>query len=101
MRPFRRAGTGRAAVTIEVDGEAVPAVMGESVATALLAAGRAGFGVRNKTGSLTAPYCLIGICFGCLCEVDGRPRTQTCLAPVRDGLVVRTRMEGQGEPDGT
>lgn len=90
MSAFRRTGRHRTAVTLEVDGGPVPAVEGESVATALLAAGHAGFGAGGRTGSRRAPFCLIGVCFGCLCEVDGRRQVQACLEPVRDGLVVRT-----------
>ena len=91
MNSFVRTQTGRPAVTIQVDGEPVPAVAGDTVATALLAAGRGSFAVSGKTGHSLSPYCLIGVCFGCLCETDGRPQTQACLVTVRDGLTVRTR----------
>lgn len=99
MSPFKRAPGTAPAVTIQVDGAPVAAVEGESVATALLAAGRAAFATSGKTGNRLAPYCLIGACFGCLCEVDGRPQVQACLEPVRDGLVVRTRRPETGDAD--
>ena len=91
MSAFRRIPGGTAVpVTILVDGEPVPAVAGESVATALLAAGRFSFAASGKTGNALAPYCLMGVCFGCLCEIDGRKQTQACLTAVRDGTTVRT-----------
>jgi len=91
MSAFRRSTTGRAAVSIQVDGAAVQAVEGETVATALLASGRPAFAASGKTGNRLAPWCLMGVCFGCLCEVDGRAQVQACLTPVRDGMAVRTR----------
>ena len=66
----------------------------------LLAAGRAAFAASGKTGNTVAPYCLIGICFGCLCEIDGRRQVQACLEPVREGLVVRTAHAEEAPHDG-
>ena len=101
MSPFQRIrGDGGVAVTILVDGEPVPAVAGDSVATALLAAGRLGFAASGKTGNPLSPCCLMGVCFGCLCEIDGRPQTQACLTGVRDGMTVRTRHRNGGDGDG-
>lgn len=94
MSGFRRSPGRPADISITVDGAPVPAVEGESVATALLAAGRAAFAVSGKTGGTLAPYCLIGACFGCLCEIDGQRQVQACLQPVRDGMVVRTGTPG-------
>lgn len=97
MSTFKRTAPGHATVTILVDGEPVTAVDGESVATALLAAGRASFAASGKTGHTLAPYCLIGSCFGCLCEIDGRRQVQACLTPVRDGLTVQTAGGSDGD----
>jgi len=94
MSGFERGSGSGAPVTIEVDGDPVAAVAGDSVASALLAAGHTGFATSGKTGNQLAPYCLIGVCFGCLCEIDGRRQVQACLEPVRDGLVVRTDRTG-------
>ena len=91
MSAFVRVPGGRGPVTISVDGAPVEALAGETVATALLAAGHAAFAASGKTGNRLAPWCLMGVCFGCLCEVDGRPQVQACLTPVRDGMAVRTR----------
>jgi aerobic-type carbon monoxide dehydrogenase small subunit (CoxS/CutS family) len=63
-------------VEIVVDGAPVPAYEGESVAAALLAAGRP-----------SRMYCGIGLCFACVVPVDGR-RVRTCQTPVRDGMRV-------------
>lgn len=76
--------------TITVNGRALRTVAGETVATALLREGFDHFGPHPKTGRPLAPFCLMGVCFGCLCTIDGRPGSQACLEPVREGLVVET-----------
>ena len=90
MSAFRRLGNDGDRVRVSVDGEALEARAGDSVATALIAAGRLSFSINPKTGEPSAPFCLIGICFGCLCTVDGRPGVQACLAPVREGMAIDT-----------
>lgn len=82
-RGFRRLGEG-ARVTITVDGSPVEAREGDSVALALMAHG------RERIGNGPTPYCLMGVCFGCLVTIDGRASEQACLVPVREGLVVET-----------
>lgn len=86
----RRADLDRPApVTIEVDGRRLSAYPGESLATALLAAGHRA--VRTTTsGARRAPYCNMGICFECVVTVDDRPYQRSCLIRVRAGMRVRT-----------
>lgn len=85
--------SGYVQVTIHVDGKPITVRDGDSVATALLANGYSHFSHHPKTGKPLAPQCLIGVCFGCLCTVDGRPGVQACLEPVRKGLKVSLREE--------
>ena len=33
-----------------------------------------------------APYCMMGVCFECLIEIDGVPNQQGCLIPVVEGM---------------
>lgn len=77
-------------VTIQVNGAPVTAQAGETVATALLRAGHRAFGTNPVSGKPLAPACMMGVCFGCLCRIDGRPGSQACLEQVRDGLTVET-----------
>jgi aerobic-type carbon monoxide dehydrogenase small subunit (CoxS/CutS family) len=72
-----------------VDGESVAAFEGESVAAALLAAGRRGLREAPRRGEPRGMYCGIGLCFECVMPVDGR-RVRTCVTPVRDGMRVGT-----------
>lgn len=84
---------GVATVRLEVDGAVCEAPEGASVATALLLAGHAAFGRHPVSGDAEGPWCLIGVCFGCLVDIDGIPDRQACLVAVRDGMTVRTRLE--------
>jgi NADH dehydrogenase/NADH:ubiquinone oxidoreductase subunit G len=59
------------------DGTEIAARPGETLAAALIRAGRrAGY------------FCGIGVCFGCLVTVDGVTAQRACLTPVREGAIV-------------
>ena len=90
MSLFSRTGPPAGAITITVDGRAVPAHAGDTVATAMLAAGYTAIGSNVKSGRPSAPWCLIGVCFGCQCSIDGAPDAQACLVLARDGMVIET-----------
>jgi len=67
----------------------VPA--GITVAAALLQAGVQRFRASPVSGAPRAPYCMMGVCFECLVEIDGEPSRQSCLVNVREGMQVRTQ----------
>lgn len=83
-----------ASVTLEVDGVIVMAEAGESIAAVLLRQSEPWSRETPVTGSKRAPYCMMGVCFDCLAEVDGIASIQTCLTPVREGMRV-TRQLGR------
>ncbi len=78
-----------ARVDIVVDGEPVSARAGETVAAALLSAGRVTFRHTPVSGAPRAPLCLMGICFDCLVEIDGAANQQSCMVIVRPGMTIR------------
>ena len=87
-----------ATVTITLDGEPVSARAGDTVAAALLAHS----GEASRLSANDAPrtaFCMMGVCFDCLVEVDGLPNSQGCMIPVRDGMVLR-RQRGLRQLDG-
>ena len=61
---------------------------GESIASALLASGEHVFRVSHQSGSNRGPYCMMGVCFECLVEIDGSPNRQACMTIVSDGMKV-------------
>jgi predicted molibdopterin-dependent oxidoreductase YjgC len=75
-------------LTIEIDGVSVTAESGESVAAVLLRQSEAWSRLTPVSRSQRAPYCMMGVCFDCLAEVDGVASVQTCLKPVCDGMRV-------------
>lgn len=93
---FRRLPDPRArAVHFTFDGEPLTANSGDSVAAALLGAGVGHSRTTPKSGTARAPYCMMGVCFECLIEIDGVANRQGCLVEVRDGMAVRRQ---QGAP---
>ncbi|KJC41057.1 (2Fe-2S)-binding protein [Bradyrhizobium sp. LTSP885] len=78
----------RPAVKMFVDGAAIAAREGDSVAAALLASGR---DIRRATavsGAPRLPYCMMGVCFDCLVTIDGVGNRQGCLVPVTEGMQI-------------
>ncbi len=83
-------------VEIEIDGQATRAREGESVAAAVLASGLRSCRTTPVSGSPRAPYCMMGVCFECLMEIDGVPNRQACQVAVREGMRIRQQI-GTGE----
>jgi sarcosine oxidase subunit alpha len=79
----------RPAVTIDLDGEAIAARDGDTVAAAVLSAGAGHTRTTPVSGQPRLPYCMMGVCFDCLMEIDGVPNRQACMVRVRDGMKVR------------
>jgi len=90
---FQRLSEPQDPVTFDFEGETVTAEAGDTVAAALLAHGIGHTRSAVVSGARRAPHCLIGACFECLVEIDGRPNRQACLTTVRAGMHVR-RQDG-------
>lgn len=79
----------RKTVSFRFEGREIEAREGDSVAAALLAAGVDSLKDAPVSGAARGPYCMMGVCFECLVEIDGAGHQQACLAPVRAGMDVR------------
>ena len=85
-------------VTLRFEGREIPAVIGETVAAALWAAGEVFLRRSSKTGEPRALFCNMGICFECLVQVDGRV-VRSCMTPiVAEGTIVRRGGRPSGDP---
>ena len=86
-------GGATASLTIEVtvNGRALRVPAGSSVAAALLAVGVNRFRNSPVSGAGRAPYCMMGVCFECLLEIDGVPNRQGCLVALESGMEIRTQ----------
>jgi len=82
-----------APIVIHVNGVATPCHPGETVATALLAAGIVVFR-RTASGAPRAPVCNMGVCFDCLVSIDGRPAVRSCMTRV--AAQMRIGLPGHG-----
>lgn len=91
-----------AVVSLSVDGAAVRAFAGETIATVLLAAGIEAFN-RSAAGVPRGPFCNMGTCFECQVRM-ALPGTRdfrwvrACVWPVEEGMTVSTgaRLAGEG-----
>jgi predicted molibdopterin-dependent oxidoreductase YjgC len=86
---FARLDPAAATLRLSFEGEALRACPGESVAIALLASGVAAFRETPVSGAARGPWCLMGVCFDCLVEIDGVANRQACLVPAREGMAIR------------
>jgi len=78
-------------VDVEFNGRLLKVTGEGSVAAALLAAGVSRFRSTPVSGAPRAPYCMMGVCFECLLEIDGVANRQACLVPVQAGMKIRSQ----------
>lgn len=80
-------------VHITFDGKDVESPAGISVAAAVLGHAHAGHTCNHPVdGSPRAPYCLMGVCFECLMEINGKPDVQSCLVNVEEGMIINRQL---------
>lgn len=78
-----------APIVIRVDGVAMSCFKGETIATAMLAAGRTIFR-RDAEGRARGLFCNMGTCCECMVTLPGGRRLRACITDVHDGLEVST-----------
>lgn len=86
MRRLPDASPRGKAITVDLEGEAVPAIEGEPVACSLVAAGEAMFARSIKYHRPRGAFCFAAACSHCLMRVDGLPNVYTCRTPARAGM---------------
>jgi sarcosine oxidase subunit alpha len=74
------------AITVDLEGEALPAVEGEPVACSLIAAGEDVLARSIKYHRPRGAFCFAAACSHCLMRVDGLPNVYTCRTPARAGM---------------
>lgn len=77
-------------VTVHLNGTPLQVPTDTSLAAGLLAAGITRFRNASVSGAPRAPYCMMGVCFECLVEIDDVPSQQACLVRPREGMRIRT-----------
>ena len=77
-------------VSLLVDGEPIEAHLGETIGSALLAAGRRRLRQTPHTDLPRGLFCGMGICYDCLVTVNGKAGVRACSTPVEDGMTIST-----------
>ena len=88
---FRAIAATNALVEVEFNGRPLSVPAQCSVAAALLAAGVSRFRSTPVSAAPRAPYCMMGVCFECLLEIDGVANRQACLVTVQPGMKIRSQ----------
>ena len=83
-RPEARPAT----VEVFVEGRSVLMPEGASAAAAVLLAGLPAIRETPVKGSPRLPYCMMGVCFDCLAEIDGVANRQACMVAVAPGMLI-------------
>ncbi len=83
-------------VEVVLDGKRVLLPSEMNVAAALFSIGEKISRISPSSHKPCSPFCLMGVCFECMMEIDGIQR-QACLTPVREGMVIDRHLhEDQG-----
>lgn len=78
-------------MTIEINGQSVPAAHGETVLTVIQSLGQRHLAF-NDHGQAGGAYCGMGVCHCCLVKIDGRHKCRACQTLVRPGMQVQTQV---------
>jgi D-hydroxyproline dehydrogenase subunit gamma len=97
-RPDGLSGSPGATIAVEVEGQAVLVPPGASAAAAVLAAGLSSIRDTPIGGAERAPYCMMGVCFDCLAEIDDVPNRQSCMVTVQPGMRIRRQRGARSPP---
>jgi predicted molibdopterin-dependent oxidoreductase YjgC len=73
------------------DGEPIEAGEGETIAVALIAAGKTVLRTTPRRAEPRGLFCNMGVCFECLVEVDGHANLRACQTVLGAGMRVRTQ----------
>lgn len=80
---------GERTVSVTVDGSTVAVPAGASAAAALLLADAIPSRASAVSQAPRAPYCMMGVCFECLVEIDGIADRQACMVAAVEGMTIR------------
>jgi len=75
-------------VTITINGEPQQVPAGYNVTAALLVNGHNSNRSSAISGQSRGAYCLMGVCFECVCQIDGIANRQGCMTTVQQGMAV-------------
>lgn len=80
---------GTKTVRLTIEGKEITALSGDTVAAAMLVSGFVHTRITPVNENKRAPYCMMGICFDCIVEINGIPNQRACQILVQDGMRVK------------
>ncbi|QDP95212.1 (2Fe-2S)-binding protein [Microlunatus elymi] len=80
-------------ITLQVQGQQISARAGQTVAAAMLAAGRLSWRTTARGRRPRGVFCGIGVCFDCLVTVNGIRDIRACQRRATDGDVIEFQDE--------
>ena len=83
-------------VTVIIEERSVKVPRNYSAAAAVLATWPGPSRTPPVSGAPRGPYCMMGVCFDCLMEIDGVPNQQACMVPVAEGMAIRRQDGARG-----
>ena len=78
-------------LTVIVNGKAVDVPHGFTAAAVMLLHNEGATRTSALSGVGRAPYCMMGVCFECLMEINGEPNQQGCLITVTEGMRINAQ----------
>jgi len=79
-------------ITIYFEGKTLNVPKDYNVATALLWAGVCDFRETTLNNMKRGPYCMMGVCFDCLININGMDNQQSCTIQVSDGMKIKRQV---------
>ena len=83
---------GKRTVRVTINGKPFEVPAGCTAAAAVLLTGETPSRTTPVSNAPRAPYCMMGVCFDCLMEIDGMSNQQGCLTPVAEGMCINRQL---------
>jgi len=92
---FKKQYKSHETVSIIFEGKNLDVEIGQTVASALLVGGNMVFRSSVVSRQPRGPYCMMGVCFECLIEIDGIPNQRACMIPVREAMKIKRQQKNK------
>ncbi len=91
--------TENSAISVYIDGRKVKTHTGMTVAAVLLESGEEPFRFSAVSKEPRSAYCLMGVCFECLVQIDGIKNRQACITEVSDSMRIERETDPQASSE--
>ena len=92
---FKKQYESHETVSIIFEGKNLDVEIGHTVASAILVGENMVFRSSVVSGQPRGPYCMMGVCFECLIEIDGIPNQRACMIPVMQAMEIKRQQKNK------